>query len=201
MATINLLPNATKRAVAAGKKFDFQALLKFSRYLLIIPALILLALLIIAAAMSAQVKNNEKRLAALEQKITGLGLSMKEIANLDAVKKELAQKLAFYQGALGNGILWSEKLSSINNAIPPQVWLTAIEIEKKKTLELAIKGSATSAVDSEIIASISEFSARLKKDVSFMKDFEEIEMGPVVSDESGKLAVVKFTLYCKFKRQ
>lgn len=201
MATINLLPNARKQAAGRAKKIDLAGALKFSKYILIIPAAVLSALFIVLTALAAQVKNNERRAAAIEQKIAGLGIDMKEVGSLDKIIKELGGKLAFYREALGRGVRWSEKLSRINNALPPHVWLTAIEIEKKKGLELAIKGSATSAIDPEIIASVSEFSSRLKKDPSFANDFEEIELGPVNSDETGRLPVVKFILYCKFRRQ
>jgi len=47
MATINLLPNARKQAAGRAKKIDLAGALKFSKYILIIPAAVLSALFIV----------------------------------------------------------------------------------------------------------------------------------------------------------
>lgn len=141
----------------------------------------------------------ENAILGLDNKLSKLKSNYQEIEILNKRKGELNERLSFYQGIFEKDILWSEKLSLINAAIPPQVWLTSIYTEAKPNRILVIKGSAASSVESEIIDSISQFVDRLKKEISFSKDFAEIKLGPLVSEKKGNFNVMNFSLVCRFK--
>lgn len=199
MATINLLPEAEKHKKVL-KEEGVKIPLKIPKpFLLVLPPFILL-FFIILAGLAFQVKSKKNSIAALDKKLSNLKASYQEIETLNKRKKELSDRLAFYQGLFENNILWSEKLSLINNVLPSQVWLTSIYTETKPNRILVIKGSATSSVESEIIDSISEFVDQLKKEPSFTKDIGEIKMGSLISEKKGNLSVMNFSLLCRLKQ-
>lgn len=200
MATINLLPDSVKH-LKPFKKEGIKLSLKLPRSFLFAFILIAGLFFIILTSLVFQVHGKERTMAAFNKELLGLKSNYKEIETLDKRKKELNKRVSFYQGVFGNTILWSEKLSLINKAIPAQIWLLSIYTEAKPNRILVIKGFSTSAVESEIIDSISSFVDRLKKEPSFSKDFEEIKLGPLVSEKEkkGNLTVMGFSLVCKFK--
>lgn len=200
MALINLLRHSTKQTKPAkSEKIKVSLKLPKTKTLLVIPALIILLLFIVWIGLFMQIKSKEKTLVLLDKKLLNIKSSYQEIESLNKNKKELEQKLLFYQGLLENSLIWSERLSAVAGSVPAQVWLTSIYTESKPARILVIKGSATSLVESEIIASISQFVERLKKQTLFFKDFSEIKLGPILSEKKGNLSVMSFSLFCKFK--
>lgn len=198
MAIINLLPDSKKQQKPSPKE-KVKGLPKLPNKLLIIPILIILLLFIAWIALVFQVKAKEKTIASLDKKLLNLKSSYRDIEILNEGKKELSEKLSFYQRTFENNLIWSEKFSSINEVIPDQIWLISVYTETKPNRILVIKGSATSLVESEIIDSISQFAERLKKESSFYKDFSEIKLGPLLSEKKGNLNIMNFSLLCKLK--
>jgi len=199
MSAINLLPDSLKHPKPFREKeggVSFKAPKFF--FLILWPLLALFSIIFLALVF--QVQNNEKTIAALNQKILNLKSDYRKIETLNARKKELRERLIFYQGIFENKTAWSKKLLLIEKAIPSPVWLTEIYTETKPGRILVIKGSSTSAVESEIIDAISRFTEQLKKENSFSKDFGEIKLGPLLSEKKGRLNVMNFSLVCKFKR-
>lgn len=198
MAIINLLPYSTKHPMAFEKE-KVKFLPKLPKISWVIPGLFILSIAIVWLGLSFQVKTKEKIIASLNTKLLNLKLNSQKIETLNRNKKELNEKLSFYEEIFGNPLLWSEKFSLINVVIPEQIWLTSIYAESKPQRLLVIKGCATSLVESEIISAVSQFAERLKKESSFYKDFSEIKLGPIFLEKRGNLNVMNFSLICKFK--
>lgn len=200
MATINLLPGAKKhfRIPKKEKPKDPPKLAKISIPLWP-PAAAISFLLLIWITLFLQAKFKEITLRSLNEKNLNLKTVFLELDILKKKKDELNNKLSFYQNTFQNKFNWAEKLSLIRQVIPAHLWLTSIYTETKAGKTLIIKGSATSTVESEIITSISEFVDRLKKEPSFSKNFEEIKLGPMISEKKGNLNVMNFSLSCKFQ--
>lgn len=203
MAIINLLPNSAKkeRSSIIPKRPSALKLPKISKSkpAAMLPIAVILLLLISWLTLTLQAKNKEKTIALLDKRLLDAKSNYQEIENLNGVKKELSGKLLFYQGFSENNVIWSEKLLLIGNALPAQVWLTNIYTESKPGRILIIRGSSASLIESEMIASISQFVERLKMEASFHKDFSEIKLGPLLSEKKGSLNVMSFSLFCKLK--
>ncbi len=192
--------------------------ISFSRPILIIILLYLAILIFFFMRTTIKVKT----LSSLEKRIQGINLAYQKINELDEKKRKLNDTLTFLKSESKIKTLWSEKLYLINKLIPPQMWLTNIIIESKEikleptvepkkkkepektanpfktqTLEtLIIKGSATSLIEAEIIASITQFVALLKEEASFNRGFQDIKLGQLQSSKEGNLTVMNFVIYC-----
>lgn len=226
MAFINLLPSTVKKvkrvpaqehkktspppAAGTGMKFSFKLPVFW-------PILAVTGALIAVLAMQfMQLGVNKKTLNTLEKQLADIKLGYQKINELNKKKGELSDTLSFIQKFSAPEVLWSDTLSTISKLIPPQIWLTNITIESKPvrenaraktekneailaetTRQLTIKGSATSLIEAEIIASITQFVEVLKKNATFAKDFSDIKLGPLQSDRKGNLIIMNFVIYCK----
>jgi len=181
--------------------------------LMIIPIFIVLLIFAFAQAQAKQ-----KTLRALEKQVKDLKLGYQKTEELKIQKNQLADALLFLKNEAKNEILWSEKLGLISKAVPPQVWLTNLSIDSKEIKSapvkikgaktqppkieivntLTIRGSATSLMDAEIIASITKFAETLKDNSEFSRDFQEIKLGPLQSERKNNLTVMNFIIFCRY---
>lgn len=199
MADINLLPSSLRRHRQPKTKEEKNkdALGRpFFSYVLIFSLLSSAIWLIFFV----QVKTKEIALNALTKKLRGVNTDYQKIDALIKRKKELNERISSYEKIFERKILWTKKLSLINQLIPEQVWLTEISTEIKPMRILLIKGSATSLIESEIISAISQLAGQLKENPVFQKDFSEIKLGPLLSQKKGNFTVMNFSLICKFKQ-
>jgi len=229
MAFINLLPSTVKKAKRAPAQEHKKASLppasgpgiKFSFKLPVFWPILTVAgaLMAVLAMQFMQLGVNKKTFNTLEKQIADIKLGYQKINELNKKKSELDDTLSFIQKFSAMKVLWSDTLSTINKLIPAQIWLTNIAIESKPAREttraktekneaeltetnrqLTIRGSATSLIEAEIIASITQFVEVLKKNSVFTKDFSDIKLGPLQSDRKGNLIIMNFIIYCRSNR-
>ena len=112
--------------------------------------------------------------------------------NLQEVQKEVKSMKDITEGQSSS---WSQKLNVISDSLSKGVWLRKVTLNDK---QLFIEGSTVSQGQSEII-NVGAFVSNMKKDVSFMNDFESIEVDYIQSRKSEGLEVSDFTILAKLK--
>lgn len=205
MATINLLPPEQKRGkqIKTKEKANFQ----FSRdqplkpnHAFMIFAGISCLILITWAALLIQSKFKERLLNSFAKKLNIQEEKLRRINELTEKKYELSQMISFYQKISASRITWTEKLFSIMNLLPPQIWLTSIyTAEIKPDKILTIKGYSSSLIETEILSSISQFTSALKESAPLKETFQDFKLGELNAEKRGNLTVMKFSLNCKSK--
>ncbi|MFH1045461.1 MAG: hypothetical protein V1727_00670 [Candidatus Omnitrophota bacterium] len=197
MIEINLLPTELREKKTLAVPQIFQAKLVGIVVLCILATHLLL---IVVAAMSA------KRLAHFKVKLQTLTPKGKEVAQLQVELNEANKKIPMIEQLMQNRILWSKKLSRVNDLMVPRVWLSEFSLrEEKEELEnkgtgklLIIRGSAASRTKDEP-ALVGMFMQNLKDDPVFSEDFSDIELGPIRKRLIGDTEVMDFNLYCRIK--
>jgi len=193
MATINLLSSYLKQPKRA--KREKIKLPQIKSLFITIPAVVFLLLAGILGALLIQVKFREKTLISIKENFNALKINQQKIDELTKREKELSEQFSFFEKILEENIIWSAKLNLINKNIPKQIWLTSASVEKRPVKTLVLRGSATSLIGSEMIDSIAQFAAKLKEDAGF----QEIKLGPLVIEKTGKLNIMNFSITCKLK--
>lgn len=222
MATINLLPtNAPQKKHTRQKKpVSLQkALIPVSLNKPVIILGCVYAALIIILFSIVTLKTSS--LSSVTQHINKLNAEYRKRDALKEREGKLAATLDFLKQNASLQIPWSAKLLSLAKALLPSIWLTDISVETKHIKQTAaaaaasaarnkaelsgetiktfvIKGAATSLIDTEILASITQFVELLKNDSSFSNDFRDIKLGSLQSRKLGDLNVMDFTVYCTF---
>ena len=205
MATINLLPPEQKRGrqIKTQRKDNFQFSpdlpLRPNRAFMIFAGISCL-IFISWAGLFIQSKIRERLLDSFAKKLIIRAEKLRRINELSEKKYELSQMISLYQKISGSRITWTEKLFSIMNILPPQIWLTSIyTAEVKPDKILTIKGCSSSLVETEILNSISRFTSALKESAPLKETFQDFKLGELNAEKRGNLTVMIFSLSCKSK--
>lgn len=205
MATINLLPPEQKRGrqIKTGGKaaFQFQGSppLKPQCAFMIFAGISCL-IFITWAALFIQSKSKERLLHSFAAKLNIRQERLRRINELTEKKHDLIQMISFYQKISDSRIPWTNKLFSIMNVLPPQIWLTGIyTAESKPDKIVTIKGYSSSLIETEILSSISEFTSALKESAALKEAFHDFKLGELNAEKRGNVTVMKFSLNCTSK--
>ena len=205
MATINLLPPEQKRGrqIKTQRKDNFQFSpdlpLRPNRAFMIFAGISCL-IFISWAGLFIQSKVRERLLDSFAKKLIIRAEKLRRINELSEKKYELSQMISLYQKISGSRITWTEKLFSIMNILPPQIWLTNIyTAEVKPDKILTIKGCSSSLMETEILNSISQFTSALKESAPLKETFQDFKLGELNAEKRGNLTVMIFSLSCKSK--
>lgn len=205
MATINLLPPEQKRGkqiktkAKANFQFSRDQPLKPNRAFIIFAGISCL-ILITWAVLFIQSKSRERLLNSFAKKLNVQEEKLHRINELNEEKYELSQTISFYQKISASRITWTEKLFSIMNLLPPQIWLTSVyTAELKPNKLLTLKGCSSSLAETEILSSISRFTSALKESAPLKETFQDFKLGELNAEKRGNLTVMEFSLSCKSK--
>ena len=196
MIEIDLLPVEFRKK----KKISFERVFNTKLILVVLGSLILFHLFIHLAAVVST-----KRLGRLARSRENLSSQAEQVDQLKAELAKINKDIPLIEQLTANRVLWSEKLSRINNLITGGIWLKELVLEKQKAETkdkpaafLIIRGSAASRTKDEP-ALIGRFMQNLKEDASFSADFAEIELGPIKKRQIAQTEVMDFILLCRFK--
>ena len=199
MIEIDLLPNQKRQK----KLIPYERLFKGSLVFIVLGSLVILHLFLHTINCVGTIRLNrlQKSWESLSDKKAGLD-------QLNAELTKINQKVPLIEQLISNRVLWSEKLSRINDLIIPGIWLNEIILERENvkiaqqqsTKYLVIRGSAASRTK-EAPALIGRFMQNLKDDSSFSADFAEIELGPIKKRQIRETEIMDFILICLFKEE
>lgn len=96
---------------------------------------------------------------------------------------------------LGSNILWARKLNILSDQLPRGVWLKRAALNGRTFF---IEGSAISRDQKEII-SVHNFTAALKKQQDFLKDFDDLELDSVQRRKIKDIEVADFLITIQLK--
>lgn len=122
----------------------------------------------------------------------------KERAEVEKFKEKyesIAQENKFIQQVFSEGINWAQKLNQISLDIPSSIWIVSLGYKGKK---LILEGSAVSLQNDEV-GEINNFLNNLKNDRNFIKEFKNIELGPIRRRSIKNYEVVDFTFIAEAK--
>jgi Tfp pilus assembly protein PilN len=95
----------------------------------------------------------------------------------------------------GHGLLWSQKLNIISDALPKGVWIKKISLKEKM---LFIEGSSISRQKREM-SNVHAFTSALKNEKKFLESFSDLELGSIQRRNIQNLEVVDFLITTKIK--
>ena len=178
--------------------------------IIVLEAVALLALFI-------HIKVKENNIVSLRKKIQQVNGIYRIVDELNTKKKKLTEILTISEELFEKNLVWTKKLNAISKCISGEIWLNSISVDTKTTKEtqasktaasqpqtittktLLIKGSATSPIRGNIIASVAKFAEDLKQNADFNEDLEEIKWGPLQAEKKFNFVVMNFSLQCRFK--
>ncbi len=114
----------------------------------------------------------------------------KQLAEFNLQSKSISQDSMAIQQLVSQGVNWSEKLARLSMDLPPGVWFEDLMVDKKN---FYVKGSVV-ALDKGEVGVINKFLNALRGDTAFMKDFSNLELGPLRWRTVGGYNVVDFEL-------
>lgn len=88
---------------------------------------------------------------------------------------------------------WAPKLNSLSNILPRGVWLRRLALKEDVFL---IEGSSLSKASEEMI-NVHGYISKLKEDEIFMKDFIDIEPGPIQTKNINNVDIANFLITAK----
>ena len=100
-------------------------------------------------------------------------------------------------------VFWTNKLNEWPKVIPPEVWLTDLNIDEgvgrgnRVTRSLIIKGVAYHQDPVQQVTIVTNFISSLKENQFFAQGFSEIKMENMVSKQLNGMPVKNFTISCK----
>jgi len=193
MIEINLLPEELKNKVIKPPKPEAASLnvagLEFKHLLLLIPVIfgllifVQLIVFVLTLCFSGQ-------LAVLNSKWNRLMPQRKSVEEFNN-KYTLASEDASAAKELAlKRFIWSEKLNKLSLGLPSGVWFTSLTINAK---QLTLKGAVVS-LNKEDLSLIHRLIDNLKSDVSFYKDFNNLELISAEKKQVGGYDITEFTL-------
>ena len=198
--SINLLPEQLKKKRPIEFREDFKSLiLRFIFVWLILGVLWLILVF--------KISDYKRKLTQTEANWRDTQPLLEEKDRLTQHKKELNEFLAFLKQYVKKGISWSEKLTSLSQLVPEEVWFNEISLRKetkedKENIFLDVLASVGYLkTDEEMLSKINDFIERIKKDSLFFKDFQNLSLFEITKGTGKeKFMNFKFSLSLKAGR-
>ena len=203
MIKINLLPKELQEKKLELPDVSFLGIV----------AVFLGIIIIIHMLLSVSVNLKTRTLARLEKKWQEIQPKKEQADNL---KRELAvmrTKIETVDKLLEGRMSWAKKLSDLNDAVIPAVWLNRLWLEKKSVLQkVELKGGKEGAAPSKTMslrlhlngsviatggeetAAIGRFIRSLKSNQEFFADFETVESAAIQRKQMKDIEVMDFEL-------
>lgn len=119
--------------------------------------------------------------------------------NVDGVINELRNLQGKQKAAEGvlseDKARWSQTLSALSESLPPGVWIKRISLEEGL---FSVEGSAV-ATEVEGMINVHKFTARLKKDKTFLDHFTDLELGKIQRRKIKYMDIADFVITMKLK--
>jgi len=194
MIKINLLPDRLKKKkrrlvfnLPSLPRETVIALVGSIVVLLILLHLFLLGVLIIEKARLSALNRSWKKVEPFKTQVDAV---KGEISGLESKTKSFA--------AVTNDnkrILWAKKMNQLSDFLPPGVWFTKFYLANQK---LIIEGSAISQKGDEMVK-VGKFTSALKNEISFSKDFQDIELTSINRKLIKSVEVADFIITARLK--
>ncbi|MFC1806849.1 PilN domain-containing protein [Candidatus Omnitrophota bacterium] len=217
MIELNLLPKHLRAQVK--KKKDVVVTKVAMPKLAPTPVIIgLIAVLLLSQIITSVVAMRQRKsLALLSAALKSVAQDHREAIEIKKELDALNGKVSIIDSLAHGSLIWSKKLSDLNDSMIDGVWLTSLsvglEVVKAKLFNrsivgatppqdkqiLILKGTAVSPNPGEETAVVGKFIESLRSDEGFFGDFEDIKLSSIQRRALGSSDVMDFTIVCYFQ--
>ena len=182
MITINLLPEAYRKAKTTSAEDIYRSPIMLGLVGLLLATGIIVALVgvgqqVRVAELNARLKAMLPRKAALEGLLTSIETTRQQQAVFEQVDQDRSQ--------------WAKQLNYLSDRTPEGMWFTDLSLDEGRGLEL--HGSAIGGEGDQMVR-IGRFVQSLKADAHFSNVIQDMQIESIKTSQDGDVEVVKFIL-------